>query len=61
MQFSKNKFYRKSEVIQSNLSYIHVFDNKQDVQIQPLFSTQYRKYDMIAIANSGSKCNFCNR
>ena len=59
MQFSKNKFSRKSEPIQPK--YVSFINETQIVQTKPLLSSQYRKYDMISIANSGSKCNFCNR
>lgn len=59
MQFSKNKFYHKSEPVQ--LKYASLVNETQIVATKPLLSSQYRKYDMISIANSGSKCNFCNR
>ena len=59
MQFSKNKFSRKSEPIQPK--YASLINETRIVQTKPLLSSQFRKYDMISIANSGSKCNFCNR
>ena len=59
MQFSKNKFYRKIDPINQTSSYNNILPSANI--IQPLFGTQYRKYDMISIANSGSICNFCNR
>lgn len=56
MQFSKNKYSRQQQYYpQHNISVIN------ETLKQPLLSSQYRKYDMISIANSGSKCNFCNR
>jgi hypothetical protein len=58
MQFSKNKFSRNSEPIKHS----SIINETQIVPMKPLLSSsQYRKYDMISIANSGSKCNFCNR
>jgi hypothetical protein len=55
MQFSKNKKVR-------NIQYTNTISTQTStIPIIPLFSSQYRKYDMIAIANSGSTCNFCNR
>ena len=59
MQFSKNKFHRQQQYYpQDNISFVN---ETQIVPMKPLLSSQYRKYDMISIANSGSKCNFCNR
>jgi hypothetical protein len=29
--------------------------------IQPMIGTRTRKYDMVSVANSGTKCTFCNR
>ena len=57
MQFSKNKFSRNSEPIKHS----SIINETQIVPMKPLLSSQYKKYDMISIANSGSKCNFCNR
>jgi hypothetical protein len=55
MQFSdKNRVVRKSETIK------HTSVINETVK-QPVYSFQRRNYDMISIANSGSKCNFCNR
>ena len=59
MLFSKNKFVRMSEPIKTKN--ISVINETQILPMKPLLSSQYRKYDMISIANSGSKCNFCNR
>ena len=59
MLFSKNKFHRQQQYYpQHNISLIN---ETQIVTMKPLLSSQYRKYDMISIANSGSNCNFCNR
>jgi hypothetical protein len=57
MQFSKNKVVRISEPIK----HVYLTNETQILPMKPLLSSQYRKYDMISIANSGSKCNFCNR
>jgi len=55
MQFSdKNRVVRKSETIK------HTSVINETVK-QPVYSFQRRNYDMVSIANSGSKCNFCNR
>lgn len=59
MQFSKNKFSHKSYPIKTN--HYSLINETPIVLLKPLLSSQYRKYDMISIANSGSKCNFCNR
>lgn len=61
MQFSdKNGVNRKSETIQPK--YPSLTNETQIVPTKPLLSSfQYKKYDMISIANNGSKCTFCNR
>ena len=54
MQFSKNRVVRMSEPTK------HISVVNETVK-QTVYSSQRRNYDMVTIANSGSKCNFCNR
>lgn len=56
MQFSKNRVVRMSEPIKPK----HISVINETLK-QTVYSSQRRNYDMISIANSGSKCNFCNR
>ena len=56
LQFSKNKSVRASQPIKLNSK-----NETNLMPVQTVFSSQRRNYDMIAIANSGSKCSSCNK
>lgn len=56
MQFSKNKYVRQHKY-QPPVVSVETYS----APIQPIFLSQRRNYDMISVANSGSKCSFCNR
>jgi len=59
MQFSKNKYVRQHKYYQQHS--VSFINETYKQPMQPILLSQRRNYDMVSIANSGSKCNFCNR
>ena len=59
MQFSKKTSSRQLHYYQQHS--VSFINETYKQPMQSILLSQRRNYDMVSIANSGSKCNFCNR